>query len=685
MSYRLSVDVGGTFTDIVFFEETTKKIHITKTPSTTEDQSIGVINGIKKIAEMVNLSSYQDIIYFIHGTTVATNALLERKGAKTALITSEGFRDVFEIARQRRPHLYDFWAKRPKPPIPRYLVFEIPERILYDGTISKQLDENKIIEICKILREEKIESIAICLINSYSNPLHELKLKDLVLKELPNVYISTSYETIPEIREYERTCTTAVNAYLMPKVQKYINNLVTRKNNIGIKPIIHIMQSNGGIMNADIASQRSIHTVFSGPAGGVLAGLYLSKLIDEPNTITLDIGGTSSDIVLINNFKIKLTTNGEIGTFPIKVPMIDMHTIGTGGGSIAWVDAGGALKVGPKSAGAEPGPACYGLGGEFPTVTDANLVCGRLSHTNFLGGEKPIYMDKSIDVIQRKIANKINLSLIDSASGILDIVNSNMCGGVQVISTQKGYEIRDFSLIAFGGAGSLHAAVLSETLDMKKTIIPISPGNFSAIGCMLAEVRYDYVRTLIKEVSLISIVEYHELISEMKKEAISHLYEEGYSEEQVIFDGIADMRYSGQAWEIPIAVPTKLCSKRDLDMIKKSFEKNHKILYGFTLPDEDIVVVNLRLSAIGLTQKLQIKPEKLSTKGVKREALKGEREVFYNSKYQKFKIYNREQLLPGNEFIGPAIIEEYAASSVIPPGKKVNIDEYKNIVILNKE
>jgi len=685
MSYRLSVDVGGTFTDIVLFNSESKEILTTKISSTPKDQSIGLIKGIEKIAKKIGLNSYNEISYFIHGTTVATNALLERKGAKTAIITTEGFRDVFEIARQRRPHLYDFWAKRPKPPIPRYLTFEVPERVLFDGKVVKEIDEGKAKNIIQKLKDYNVDSVAICFLHSYKNHDNELKMKKLIIKELPNIYISTSCETLPEIREYERTCTTAVNAYLMPKVQSYINNLVEKKDNIGIKPKLHIMQSNGGIMSANVAAKRSVHTVFSGPAGGVLAGAYISKLIGEPNVITLDMGGTSTDIVLMEDSKAKLTTNGEIGTFPIKVPMIEMHTIGTGGGSIAWVDAGGALKVGPESAGADPGPACYGLGSEKPTVTDANLVLGRLNPKNFLGGEKQIYVEKSKNAIKENIDSKINLPTIKSASGILDIVNSNMCGGVKVISTQKGYDLREFSLVAFGGAGSLHAAELAKSLDIKKTIIPLSPGNFSALGCMLAEIRYDYVRTLIKSVNTVNVKEYHELYSEMKSEAIEHLNNEGYSKEKIIFMGTADMRYSGQAWELSVNVPVVLSNEKDFEKIGKDFEKLHKKTYGYVLNDEDIVFVNFRLSAIGITTKLEIKPKALHSKKPEKAALKSQREVFFEGQFRNFSIYEREKLFPGNELVGPAIIEEYASSTIIPPGSFVNIDKYENIIIVNKE
>jgi len=678
--YRLSVDVGGTFTDVVLFDEKTKAVYVTKVSSTSKDQSEGVIKGIKKIAKQVGISSYEDISYFIHGTTVATNALLEKGGAKTALIITEGFRDILEIGRQRRPDLYNFWAKRPKPPIPRYLIFEVPERVLYNGEIVKKLDENKAKQIIGKIKRHNVKSIAVCFLHSYKNSVNEERMKKLILEEMPDAYISISCEILPEIREYERTCTTVANAYLMPKVQIYINNLVKRKENFNITAKLHVMQSNGGVMSAEAAAKRSVHTVFSGPAGGVLAGIYMSKLIREDNVITLDMGGTSTDLALIEKNQIKLTTEGEIGGFPIKVPMIEMHTIGDGGGSIAWVDIGGALRVGPQSAEADPGPACYGLGGENPTVTDANLVLGRLNNKSFLGGEKPLYYEKARLAIEKKLSSKLNLPIIECANGIINVVNSNMSGGINVISTQKGYDLREFSLIAFGGAASLHAAQLADELKMEKVIVPLSPGNFSAIGGELAEVRYDYVRTNIKSVNNITTNEYNEIWEEMKKEAISHLAEEGFAKSKIIFAGTADMRYAGQAWELNIPVPIGLTSEKNFQKIAQDFQKIHKRTYGYVLKDEDIIFVNLRLSAIGTIPKLEFKEEPLRDKAPQK-ALKGNRDVFINKNFVKCSIYDRDRLAPGSLVIGPAIIEEYGSTTLIPSKKIAKIDKFRNIII----
>ena len=678
MGYRLSVDVGGTFTDIVLFDDVANKIHTTKVSSTPQDQSIGLIEGIKKICTQAGID-YNEITYFIHGTTVATNALLERKGAKAALITTEGFRDVFEIGRQRRPDLYNFWASRPKPPIPRRMILEVSERMNCEGTVEKPLDEKQAYEVANKLKEMDVESVAVCFLNSYKNGAHELRMLEILSEVLPGVAISISYETLPEIREYERTCTTAVNAYLMPKVQKYINNLVEKKTALGVTPNLHVMQSNGGIMSAEVAAQRSVHTVFSGPAGGVLGGIYISKLTNEPNIITFDMGGTSTDIVLIKNGQIRLTTEGEIGNFPIKVPMIEMHTIGTGGGSIGWIDAGGNVRLGPESCGANPGPACYNQGGTRPAISDANLLLGRLHPSSFLGGEKKIYPELSAKAFEENIGKKLRLDVIKCAEGIVDIANANMCGGVKVVSTQKGFDLREFALVSFGGAGSLHAAQIARDLNMKKVIVPPYPGNFSAIGAELAEVRYDYVRTNVSAILSFDADAYNAIFEEMKMEAVEHLASEGFAREDMVFVGHADMRYAGQAWEMPVQIPVEIQSVDELKNIVSSFEQLHKQAYGYIL-DDDVMAVNFRLAAIGSIPTLAF-PEMPEEPDRAPEAKKGERPVYFDGDFVTTGIYDRTKLRPGSLVHGPAIIEEYASTVVVLPGDKATMDRYGSIII----
>ena len=678
MSYRLSVDVGGTFTDIVLFDDKNKTVHTTKTHSTPKDYSLGIQNGIKKICDQVGID-IGEIVYFIHGTTVATNALLERKGAKTALITTEGFRDVLEVARQRRPDLYNFWVKRPESPIPRYLVFEVPERALVDGTVAQPLDQAAALQVIQKLKELEVESVAVCFLHSYKNPANEAAMKELILREMPGIHLCTSSETLPEIREYERFCTTAVNAYLMPKVKDYINHLDETRKDMGLNAEVHIMQSNGGIMSAQAAGDRSVHTVFSGPAGGVLASIYMSKLLNEKNIVTIDIGGTSSDLALIQDHEIAFTSNAELGGFPVKVPMVEMHTIGAGGGSIAWVDAGGGIRVGPQSAGAYPGPACYGYG-DNPTVTDSNVVLGYLNPANFLGGEFTLSKEKSENAINEKVAKVAGLEMLDAAIGIRRLVNANMCGGINVVSTQKGYDLRDFSLMAFGGGGSLHAVALADELNIKKVIVPTNPGMFSAIGCQLAKVRYDYVRTLVKPVSTITVEEYNASIDEMKAEAIRDLAKEGFAEKDLFFTARSDMRYSGQAWELATPVAFHAESLQDFADCAKAFEEIHTRTYGYTL-DDDIVFVNLRFSAFGVVPALEFPAAEVLTSELPANAIKGSRSMFFDGKFMESTIYQRENMLPGNAIQGPAMIEEYAASTPIPPHHTAKIDEFRNIII----
>lgn len=679
MSYRLSVDVGGTFTDIVLFDDVTQAIHTTKVHSTPRDSSIGIEKGIIKICKQADIA-LEDIRYFIHGTTVATNALLERKGAKAALVTTQGFRDVMEIAHQTRPDLYNFWVQRPPSPIPRYLVFEVPERIMADGSISVELDESSIAKVAVQLKELEVESVAICFINSYKNPVHELRVKELLLQEYSGLHLCTSYETLPEIREYERFCTTAVNAYLMPKVKNYISNLDVKRKNMGIVPGIHIMQSNGGVMSSYAAGERSVHTVFSGPAGGVLATMYMSRLIGEKNVVTIDIGGTSSDLALIQNHEPSITSSAQLGGFPVKVPTIEMHTIGAGGGSIAWVDKGGGIRVGPQSAGAVPGPACYGNGAE-PTVTDANLLMGYLNPANFLGGEYSLDKKKSEDAISSRIGLATGLPSMQAAAGIRHLANANMCGGINVISTEKGYDLREFALFAFGGGGSLHAVDLADELNIKKVVVPLTPGNFSAVGCQLAKVRYDYVRTLARTMDAMTIEEYNTHYAQMKKEALADLQEEGFVEEQLLFNATADMRYTGQAYELSVPVDHVIASSDMLAQYAVKFAEIHKRTYGYAM-DDKVLFVNLRFSAFAILPSLEYACHTLvSDPTPSADAKKQTREMMFGDAMYRADIYDRAKLPAGIRLSGPAVIEEYAASTVIPPKHMAAIDNYLNIVI----
>lgn len=475
---KLGVDVGGTFTDVVGINED-GKVYFAKTPSTPEDQSIGVLNGIRALLEELGVAP-DCVTGVAHGTTVATNTLLERNGAVTALITTKGFRDVLDIGRQSRPELYDLHARKPASLIPRYLRREADERMDYTGTVLVQLDMEELKKTIHELMEEGAESIAICFLHSYANDENEKKALEVIREIAPDFPVSVSSEILPEFREFERMNTTVMNAYVQPRMQKYVSQLRRRLDENGINSPLTIMQSSGGMMTDQIAAQKSVNTLLSGPAGGVLAAEFLSKITDYHNIITGDLGGTSFDVGIVQNGSIGITGEGVIEGFPVKFPHIDITTIGAGGGSIAWLDAGGALRVGPRSAGAVPGPVCYSKGGTEPTVTDAHAVLGRVGE-KLLGGKMHLDVAAARKAIEEKLAVKLNMTVEEVAEGILRVANSNMVRAIRVMTVERGIDPRKFVLLPYGGAGALHAVELARTLDIGTVVIPIAPGNFSAL------------------------------------------------------------------------------------------------------------------------------------------------------------------------------------------------------------
>lgn len=674
---RLGVDVGGTFTDVVAYDEKRKEINIRKTPS-TEDQSKGVMEGIKKSLSDLNRSP-ASVNYFIHGTTVATNALLERKGAKTALITTRGARDVIEIGRQIRPDLYDFWEERPDPPVPRNLRFEVPERTLYNGKIEKDLDEFEAKKVVEEIKNKDVKSVAVCFINSYANPTNEKKMGKILEEETSNLYISLSTDVLPEWKEYERMCVTSINSYLMPRVEHYLNKLQKRKNRFGINPKVHVMQSNGGAMTLESATERSIHTVYSGPAGGTLLSDWICDQVGVKNGISLDMGGTSTDISLIRNGDIQTTTETEIAGFPIMIPQIDIVSIGNGGGSIAWIDQGNVLRVGPHSAGAEPGPACYGKGGRKPTDTDAKLMVGVLNHKNFLGGDIPLHPKLARKAIKRHISDPLGKNVENASKGIVKVTNANLARGIRKVTLERGIDPRDFALISFGGAGPMHAAELAEELDIPKIIIPPDPGNASAVGGLAGDIRYDYVTTKIRSTDDLKLEEYEQIYSEMKKKAIKEMKEEGYDPKDIVYSRTTDMRYEDQAWTLNVKFP-EITSKTEIEKMEQRFHEKHKERYGISMEDSQVFFINFRLTAMGKTESLEIREKPLQAKSSE-VALKGKREVHSGEGKKEYRIYEREKLKPGNSLIGPAIVEEYSSTTLVKPDQEARIDGFENIII----
>jgi N-methylhydantoinase A len=676
--YRVAVDTGGTFTDLCLFDDENSRLAVAKVSSTPSDPAEGVLNGVRKLMSMAGLQA-GEIGFFLHGTTVATNALLEGKGAPTSLITTEGFEDVLLIGRQNRPKLYDFWAKRPRPIVPRSLCYGVPERTLHTGEILRPLDESSVREIIADIRSKGIKSIAVCLLHSYANPDHEQRIKALLQDTYPEAFVTVSSDILPEYREYERMSTVCINAYVMPKVNSYVKHLESQLRQMGVASDLYIMQSNGGVITSKMAQEASARTVLSGPAGGALTGAHLSRNPARPNVITIDIGGTSSDICLIKDGRPNLTTESDIEGYPIKLPMIDINTIGAGGGSIAWIDPGGALRVGPQSAGAEPGPACYGAGGNEPTVTDANAVLGRINPSFLLGGEMPLYLEKAREAIEAKIARPLGIDLVKAAEGIITIVNANMVRGIRRVSVEKGYDPRDFALVAFGGAGPLHGVELAKALSMKRVVVPLYPGIASAFGMLSADVRHDYVRTRIGVADQLDLEELNTLYREMESHAVGQLGAEGFQGPAVELLRRVDMRYLGQSYELSIPAPAGSITAEIVSALIDDFHRSHEHAYGYARQGEKVEVVNLRLVALGKLPRSEM-AGKWPSQGTPPQPV-DHRPVCFDGQFHRTPVYQRSRLLQGQPLPGPVIIEQLDSTTVVPPGCRAAVEPGGNIMI----
>jgi N-methylhydantoinase A len=681
--YRLGIDVGGTFTDLVVIDEKTKAIRLTKTPSTPRSPDQGVINGIRKVEKEFGVDP-RHLDFLIHGTTVATNALIERKGVKAGLIVTRGFRDVLHIARQIRPRLYDFFERRPDPLIPRHLRFEVPERILYDGRVAEPLDEEAVRNVARLLLRHGVGVVAVCLLHAYANPIHELKVKEILETHMPEVRVSISSEVLPEFKEYERMSTTVINAYVMPIVERYLTQIVDSLEEMEIRTGLNIMQSNGGVMTAETAGKKSVHTVLSGPAAGLLGGLELAKMAGFQDIITVDMGGTSFDVSLAYRGRPTYANESDIGGHAIKVPMIDIKTLGAGGGSIAWVDPGGALQVGPESAGADPGPACYGTGGQEPTVTDANLVLGYLNPDYFAGGEMRLHRELSTRAIMKKVAEPMGFGLEEAAEGIVRVVNATMIRGIRLVSVERGYDPRDFTLVCFGGAGPVHAVKLAQELNIHRVLVPEGPGVNCALGLLMADFRHDYSRTFLHIMSRLDPSSLTEAFAELESRAMDQMLSEGLARDAIVFHRSADLRYLGQGYELELPFPGGHYEGHHLKSLADEFGRLHKDNYGYTMNPESVEIVNLRLVAIGLLDKPQIKSEEQGPPDPA-AAYKGRRRVYMEGRFQEVPIFERSRMRCGMEIPSPAIIEQIDSTTVVFPGYHTVVDRYRNLIITRRE
>lgn len=669
-TYRLAVDTGGTFTDFCLLgDDGTVKVF--KVSSTPDDPSRAVVRGLEILKEKgINLSR---IALFLHGTTVATNAILEKKGAPLALVTTKGFRDVIFIGRQNRPHLYDQWVTRPQPLVSRDMVFEVHERMLADGSVMVALEEKEIAALVARLREAQVETVAVVFLHSYINPAHELLLKKELGRRLPHLSVTISSEIVPEFREYERTSTTVVNAYVQPVVARYLAKLAGSLEQAGVKGF-YVMQSNGGVISPTQAQRESVRTVLSGPAGGVLAGVHLARLTGFKNLITADMGGTSMDVSLIYNGEARYTDEGMIGGYPLRLPMVAVHTVGAGGGSIAWVDPGGALRVGPRSAGAVPGPACYGLGGAEPTVTDANLVLGRLGAADFAGG-KELRRELAERAIAEKVGGPLGLGVQEAAAGIVRVVNANMVRAIRVVSVAKGYDPRDFVLVAFGGAGPLHAVELARELGIRRVLVPPFPGITSAWGMLAADFRRDYTLTWVKELQPGMEAELTELAGKLTRRGREDLLREGFTAQDITLALLVDLRYKGQSAALTLPLPDPAVPDF-AGALASSFHGLHIQFYGYAWKEAPVEVVALRLVATGRLPSL--KP--LVRQGGS-PAPCGARKVYFAAEQVVVPVYRRSEVGAGWAIEGPAVITQADSTTLLWPGDRAYGDKWGNLII----
>jgi N-methylhydantoinase A len=683
--WRVGVDSGGTFTDVCLFDEENGRVEVWKVSSTPDDPSRGIAQGVeegmRRVVPEAGDQPAASVTYFGHGTTVATNALIQHRGVKTGLVTTDGFRDLLEIGRQKRPDLYDMQADKPPVLVSRDLRREVPERVRHDGTVETALDEDAMRAAAVALREAGVRAVAVSFLYGFIRPEHEQRAVEILREEMPEAFISAGHEIAPEFREFERLSTVVLNAYLGPVMRSYIERLTPRLKALGMTAAPHLTQSNGGVISFAAAAGLPVRTVLSGPSTGVVGAQAIGKLAGFEDLITFDMGGTSTDVALLQGGQCRLTSEAVVHGYPIKAPMLDIHTVGAGGGSIAHVDAGGLLKVGPRSCGAFPGPVCYGQGNEEPATTDANVVLQTLNPTHLLGGRMPIRQDLSKAAIQR-LADQLGLGLMETAQGILSVVTANMARAIRVISVQRGHDPRDFTLMAFGGGGPLYAARLAKELDMKRVLVPRNPGILCAMGLLLTDLRADFAATRLLPLAPGSVAEVAEGFATLTGRAEDWFVHEEIAPENRVLTRTADMRYKGQNYELAVTLPEGPVTAATLDTLASGFAELHRQRYGFVAEGEAVQIVTLRLEATGLVQKATL--VRHPDAGPDASAARiGERPVWF-PEAQDFvptPIYSRDELKPGNRFAGPAIVEQMDTTTVVPPGMTARVDPYLNLIL----
>ena len=669
--FRIAADIGGTFTDLVVDNLDQRFTTTGKVSTTPEDSARGVMNGLNEMVE-----DPSEIDFIVHGTTVGLNSFLERNGARVLLLMTEGLGDSYSIARGDRKTLYELQYRKPERLVPRRDVHEIGGRLRWDGSEMEPLAEDDFQPVIDKIRSEGITSVAVCFLHAYVNPDHEVRAGEILREALgEDVSITLSHQIAREWREYERASSAVMNGYIAPVTQRYLKSLEQQLQDIGVEAPLHVMQSNGGVIRAGTAREQPIHTLLSGPVGGTIGGAAVSQATERPNLLCVDMGGTSFDISLIKDSRPSLSNETELEGLPLLIPLVEIHTIGAGGGSVAWLEAG-ALRVGPRSAGAVPGPACYGRGGTEPTVTDANLFLGRIGRDSKLGGWMELDFDATEAAIGR-VASELGLSKVELAEGMLSIINAKMADAIRTITIKQGIDPRDFSLVAFGGAGSMHAAWLARELEIGEVIVPWSPGTFSAWGMLQTDIRRDLTESFYHPVASISASDVERVVADLQEEGAAFIRAERIEEDDIYFVASADMRYVGQEYfvNIPVAAPV------DLADLEEKFHAAHATRYGHSTPGAPVEFVNLRLGALG-----RLDTEVFGFRPVEgdEDPVRESRTVVFDGKEHQTDVVIRDRMAIGATFEGPLVVEEDSATTVVPPGFSALIDHLGNLILQRK-
>jgi N-methylhydantoinase A len=677
--YRIGIDVGGTFTDFVVTDERSGETVFHKLPSTPHDPSEAIASGIEALLQMRGIDP-GDVSHIGHGTTVATNLIIERKGAATGLITTAGFRDVLEIGRQTRPHLYDYSVGKAPALIARANRLEVPERIDAQGNVLVALDEAAVRDAARQLRDADVQAVTICFLHAYRNPVHEQRAREIVAEEFPQAYISISSDVLPEFREYERLSTTALNATVGPKMALYLERFLNRVRELGVARAPSTIHSNGGLMSIDTVRQFPVRTCLSGPAAGVVGAAAVGRTIGFRNLVTFDVGGTSTDVSLIHDGMPLFTSTRAVAGYPVKTPMVDIHVIGAGGGSIAAIDDAGSLKVGPHSAGAVPGPVSYMRGGTEPTLTDAEVALQRLNPVALLNGRMPVDAEGARRVIRERIAQPLSLTTEDAAEGIIRIANANMARAIRSVSTERGYDLAGFALYAFGGAGPLHALEVAQECGIGTVIVPQEPGTMCARGILLSDISFDFVRSRIALIDAGTWPSIVDAFVGLHAQADAWLDQEGVKAAQRSFVLAIDARYVGQNFEVQVAMDT--VGAADLAAFEAGFRAAHVREYGYDVPGRAIEVINCRLKAVGAVPKAPLTPAAASGADAS-TARTGERDIYHGKRHgwQSTPVYDRARLAPGATLQGPAVIEEMSSTTVLAPTHALRVDAYGNLIV----